>query len=297
LAKNYSQRKKNVGNYPNTNVIFSIATALFMIGLFSIFAIAAKRLTYKLRNDIQVKVFLLNNLSQELKDGIYQVLSEQSYVDLEDGKPRITYLSKDQAATQMIDATGEDFIKFLGENPLRDAYVINITENYYSDEKMSEMKAQLEKVDGVFEVYYPKEQVEEINLNIQRIAIVIGAFVLILMITVVILINNSIKLALFSQRFLIRSMQLVGATPFFIKKPFLLRAIFQGVFSGFLASLVLSGLLFLLVQQSIEFRLILRVSDALFVFLGLLLIGGIIGWLSAYSSVSRYLKMKLDELY
>ncbi len=236
MATNYSQRKKNVGNYPNTNVIFSIATALFMIGLFSIFAIAAKRLTHKLRNDIQVKVFLLNNLSQELKDGIYQVLSEQSYVDLEDGKPRITYLSKDQAATQMIDATGEDFIKFLGENPLRDAYVINITENYYSDEKMSEMKAQLEKVDGVFEVYYPKEQVEEINLNIQRIAIVIGVFVLILMITVVILINNSIKLALFSQRFLIRSMQLVGATPFFIKKPFLLRATFQGVFSGFLAS-------------------------------------------------------------
>ncbi|MGB0523400.1 MAG: cell division protein FtsX [Flammeovirgaceae bacterium] len=296
--KNSNQRKKRVGSYPYTNVVFSITTALFMIGLFCIFAIGANRLTAKLRNDIEVKVFLLNDLTQEMKDQIRDELTAQSYIDLEDGQARVRYLSKDDAAKQMIQDNGEDFISFLGENPLRDAFIINIASHSYSDTSMAQIKQQIEaNIDGVFEVYYPKEQVEEININIQRIGFVIAIFVIILLITVVILINNSIKLALFSQRFLIRSMQLVGATPFFIKKPFLIRAVFQGALSGFLASSLLVALIWLAIQQYIYLGTILLYQDAVLVFAGLLIVGSLIGFLSAFTSVTRYLKMKLDDLY
>lgn len=269
-----------------------------MIGLFCIFAIGANRLTAKLRNDIEVKVFLLNDLTQDVKDRIQQELSMQKYIDLDDGEARVRYLSKDEAAKQMIQDNGEDFISFLGENPLRDAFIINIASHSYSDTSMVQIKQQIEaNIDGVFEVYYPKEQVEEININIQRIGIVIAIFVIILLITVVILINNSIKLALFSQRFLIRSMQLVGATPLFIKKPFLVRAVFQGALSGFLSATLLGLLIWLAVKQYNYLGSILLYKDALLVFAGLLIVGSMIGFLSAYSSVTRYLKMKLDDLY
>ncbi len=297
MANKKNIRKKRVGSYPYTNVVFSITTALFMIGLFSLFALSANRLTTKLRNDIEIKVFLINDLDQDVKDVIQGQLSQKPYIDREDGDPRVRYLSKDEAAKQMIEENGENFVEFLGENPLRDAFIINIIEQYYPFDKMEEIQNDVEKIPGVFEVYYPKEQVEEINMNIQRIGIVIGIFVAILIITVVILINNAIRLALFSQRFLIRSMQLVGATSFFIKKPFLLRAAVQGILSGMLASALLTLLRWVLIEQFSYFKAILLLQDASIVFLGLLLIGGLIGYLSAYTSVTRYLKMRLDDLY
>ena len=269
-----------------------------MIGLFCLFAIGANRLTDKLRNDIEVKVFLLNDLSQEVKNNIEEELKIQNYIDKKDGEARVRYLSKDEAAKQMIQDNGEDFISFLGENPLRDAFIINIASHSYSDSSMVRIKEQIEQnIDGVFEVYYPKEQVEEININIQRIGMVIAVFVAILLITVVILINNSIKLALFSQRFLIRSMQLVGATAFFIKRPFLVRAVFQGALSGFLASALLITLMWLVINQYSYLNRVLLYTDAVIVLIGLLIVGSLIGFLSAYSSVTRYLKMKLDDLY
>jgi cell division transport system permease protein len=290
-------RKKRVGSYPYTNVVFSITTALFMIGLFSLFAISANRLTTKLRNDIEIKVFLINGLEQAVKDEIQGTLAQRPYLDRDADGPRVRYLGKDEAARQMIQDNGENFVEFLGENPLRDAFIINITEQQSSPERMAEIQKELEKVAGVFEVYYPKEQVAEINVNIQRIGAVIGLFVILLMATVVILINNSIKLALFSQRFLIRSMQLVGATPFFIKRPFLVRAMLHGISGGLIASLLLALLQAVLLRQFSYFGAILLYQDALAVYAGLLLIGGLIGYFSAYTSVSRYLRMRLDELY
>ena len=297
MAQKHYTRKKRVGSYPYTNVVFSITTALFMIGLFSLFALSANRLTTKLRNDIEIKVFLINGLEQPVKDDIGQQLASKPYIDLDDGSPRVRYLGKDEAARRMIQENGENFVEFLGENPLRDAFILNITEDYYSFDKMAEIQEEVEKIPGVFEVYYPKEQVEEINLNIQRIGVVIGVFVAILIITVVILINNAIRLALFSQRFLIRSMQLVGARPFFIKRPFLMRAVLQGMLSGVLASSFLALLRWVLIQQFTYFEAILLLEDAALVFLALLLVGGLIGYLSAYTSVTRYLKMRLDDLY
>ena len=297
--KNVSN-KKSVGSYPFVNVIFSISTALFMIGLFFLLAIVGRNVSADLKKGIEIQVFLRKGLNEVEKNTIESILSEKNYIDKSGGKPRIKFLSKEEAAKSLIEDTGEDFIEFLGANPLRDSYIINLTEDFQNNERLEVIKKDIEQIPNVFEVAYTqnlKKMVDDINDNIQKIGLVLSVFVIILLFTVVVLINNAIKLALFSQRFLIRSMQLVGATPFFIKKPFVLRATLHGTLSGLLASLILLAIYLLSIQVLPEIDQLLMWWEIGLVFICLFTIGGFIGYLSSYSAVSRYLRMRLDELY
>jgi cell division transport system permease protein len=277
--------------------MFSITTALFMMGLFFMMVLITNKLTEKLKKDIEVQVFLKRGIGETEEYFVKVALSEKEYIDRKDNEPRIRYVSKEDAAAEMMVAMGEDFISFLGENPLRNAFIIHIREDFHTDEKMEGIKKDIESIQHVYEVAYTKNYVEEINQNIGRIGLVIGAFVSILLATVVILINNAIKLALFSQRFLIRSMQLVGATPFFIKKPFLVRSVLMGGSSGVIASVFVVALLFLSFTQLPEVSLVVPAMGVMLICLALVVLGALIGYLSTYLAVSRYLKMKLEDLY
>jgi len=296
--KKRNRVKKKLGNYPFVNVIFSISSALFMIGLFGAMAFYANRLTNKIGDNIEMQVYLKRDLIEPEIDRIQLALEEKEFIDTDvSGNPRVSYLSKEEAAQQMIEETGENFVEFLGENPLRNAFIIHVKEQYRSKDQMQAVRDDLEGMVGVFEVVYTERMVDEINANIKRIGSIVGLFVVILLFTVYILINNAIRLALFSQRFLIRSMQLVGATPFFIKKPFLLSALAHGTVSGFLASLFLIVLL-------IATHSIIPDLNALFYFwelLGLsfllIVLGAGISVLSALTAINKYLNMELDELY
>ncbi|UZR94662.1 cell division protein FtsX [Chondrinema litorale] len=295
-----TSNKKSVGSYPFVNVIFSISTALFMIGLFFLLVIIARNISSDLKKGIEIQVFLRKGLNEEEIKVIEKGLSEKSYIDQSDGKPRIQFLSKEDAAKTLIEDTGEDFIEFLGANPLRDSYIINLTEDFQNNERLEEIKKDIESIPDIYEVAYTqnlKKMVDDINDNIQILGMVISVFVIILLFTVVVLINNAIKLALFSQRFLIRSMQLVGATPFFIKKPFVLRATLHGAISGFLATLLLLGIYLLAIEILPDIEQFLKLWEISLIFIGLLALGSIIGYLSSYSAVTRYLRMRLDELY
>jgi len=295
-----NRAKKSLGSYPYVNVIFSISTALFMIGLFMLLAITGSNISAELKKGIEIQVFLNKNLAESELQEVKAALAEKDYIDKSTGLPRIRFLSKEEGAKALIEDTGEDFIEFLGANPLRDSYIINLGEGYQTNEKLSEVKRDIEQIRHVFEVAYTqnlKQMVDDINDNIEKIGMVLGVFVVILLFTVVILINNAIKLALFSQRFLIRSMQLVGATSFFIKKPFVIRATLHGALSGALAALLLSLIYVLIIQTLPDFTDMLFLWQMLLVFAFLLSLGGLIGYLSAYKAVSRYLKMRLDELY
>lgn len=295
--KHIIRNKKSVGSFPYTNVMFSITTALFMMGLFFMMVLITNKLTEKLKKDIEVQVFLKRGIGETEEYFVKVALSEKEYIDRKDNEPRIRYVSKEDAAAEMMVAMGEDFISFLGENPLRNAFIIHIREDFHTDEKMEGIKKDIESIQHVYEVAYTKNYVEEINQNIGRIGLVIGAFVSILLATVVILINNAIKLALFSQRFLIRSMQLVGATPFFIKKPFLVRSVLMGGSSGVIASVFVVALLFLSFTQLPEVSLVVPAMGVMLICLALVVLGALIGYLSTYLAVSRYLKMKLEDLY
>jgi cell division transport system permease protein len=296
----HNRVKKSLGSYPFVNVIFSISTALFMIGLFMLLAIVGSNVSADLKKGIEIQVFLNKNLSESELANVAEALSSKKYIDKSSGESKIRFLSKEEGAKALIEDTGEDFIKFLGANPLRDSYIINLGEGYQTNEKLEEVKRDIETIPDVFEVAYTqnlKQMVDDINDNIQKIGVIFGIFVIILLFTVVILINNAIKLALFSQRFLIRSMQLVGATSFFIKKPFVIRATLHGTLSGLLSSVLIGAIYLLIVQTLPDLQQMLFVWQMLLVFTFLLSLGGLIGYLSSYKAVSRYLKMKLDELY
>ena len=152
-------------------------------------------------------------------------------------------------------------------------------------------------MDGVYEVLYVESLIESINSNIQKISLVLLSFAVILVLVVIILINNTIKLALFSQRFLIRSMQLVGATSFFIQRPFLNRAAWQGVVSGLIASALLFALMQYAYHEVTELQLLRDDEQTYILMAALVVIGLIIGFLSSYRAIRKYLRLSLDELY
>jgi cell division transport system permease protein len=295
--KHIYKRKKRLGSYPYFTVVFSITTALFVIGLCGLLILHARRLSTIVRQNLEIQVYLHKNLSDGDMDTLYQTLSQKVYIARQNDSLQMQFVSRDEAAKRFIAETGEEFSQLLGENPLRDAYTIRIKPEYYESTQMKLIKKDLERIKGVFEADYVENMVEDINRNIARIFLGLSIFGFALILTITILINNTIKLALFSQRFLIRSMQLVGATAAFIQKPFLIRAALQGFVGGILAS----GLLILLLQlanRQIEGLALLQENEKIaLLFAGLMVLGSLIGLLSSYLSVNKYLKTSLNELY
>ncbi|MDW7690917.1 permease-like cell division protein FtsX [Flammeovirgaceae bacterium SG7u.111] len=291
-----AKAKKRLGSYPFVNVVFSITSALFMVGLFGLMVLYGNSLTSKLRQ-LEIQIFLQRNIDSTQVAELKNLLETQEFVKKKDGGESVVFVPKEDAAQKMIEETGKDFMAFLGENPLRNAFQLQIDEGFRSSEELAQVKERLEDMPYVFEVSFAIGQVEEIYQNLQKVGGIILFFIIILQITVVILINNAIKLALFSQRFLIRSMQLVGATSWFIKKPFLKTAIFQGLISGMMASALLLVILFLGNSLIDGLDQIHNLWGILIILSLLIVLGGVISFFSCLNALGRYLNMKLDELY
>lgn len=289
-------RKKNLGGYPATGVVISISLALFVVGLFGILLIYSGQLERQVRQNIRMQVYLKSNISETQRLEIKNKLLALDYVS-KDEEDAVTFVSKDEAAKKFIAETGEDFTSFLGENPLRDAYLVAIDPLYHTDEQMTAIKTEIQKMGGVYQVFYVEGLIESVNENVAKIAVVLAALILILLVTVSLLINNTIRIALFSQRFLIRSMQLVGARRGFIQKPFLMRAAGYGLLSGIIAS----GFIWLVsdyAQKKIADLKVLHEQDEFLTLLAaLLLMGMVIAIVSTYFSIRKYLRMSLEELY
>ncbi len=292
-----SVKKKKLGNYPHTMVVFTISLALFVIGLFGILLIHAGKLSDMVKESIEMQVYLDRNLTEVQLVRLQKTFAAKDYVAYKQDTAQVRYISKEEGAKAFLDDTGEDFMTFLGDNPLRDAYVVRIDAEHSSSEELRDIKADLETVSGVHEVQYVESLIESINSNLQKITFVLVGFAAILILVVSILINNTVKLALYSQRFLIRSMQLVGATSYFIQRPFLNRAAWQGIISGLVASALLFGLMQYAYYEINELRLLRDQEQIIILMIALMVIGCVIGFLSSYRAVRKYLGMSLDELY
>ncbi|RNI28016.1 ABC transporter permease [Rufibacter immobilis] len=290
-------RKKKLGNYPHTMVIFSITLALFVIGLFGLLLIHAGKLSNLVKQNMEVQVYLERELTPLAVEKLRKTLARKEYIAYEENKPQVTFFSKEDGAREFIDESGEDFLTFLGENPLRDAFILRINAEFATSEQLKQIQQDLQNTEGVYEVDYVESLIDSINHNLKRVSILLLAFAGILVVVVIILINNTIKLALFSQRFLIRSMQLVGATSFFIQRPFLNRAIFQGLVSGALASVLLFALLQYAYHEIAELYLLRDEQQMIILMVSILLLGGILGFFSSYRAVKKYLRSSLDDLY
>jgi cell division transport system permease protein len=290
-------RKKKLGSYPTLLVVFSITLALTVIGLFGLLLLHAHKLSQQVRENLEVQVYLERNLPETELLRLQQDLESQAYVAKHDGRPQVRFVSKEEGARQLLETTGEDFHNFLDDNPLRDAYVLKIRPEYTDTTHLRLLGRSLGQQRGVFEVQYPKSLFTSINQNLERVSLLLLGFAAVLVLVVVILINNTIKLAMFSQRLLIRSMQLVGATRFFIQQPFLRRATWQGLASGILAVLLLLSLLQYAYLEVAQLRLLRDDHLIGLLLLGVLGLGTAIGFFSSYWAVNKYLNVSLDELY
>jgi cell division transport system permease protein len=295
--RNAPRKKTKLGSYKFVSVLFSTTLSLFIVGLFGVIVIQAKTLTSIIRENIEIQVFLNTNISEENNKQIGELLKSKPYVLDKDEEKKITYVSRDEAAATFLIDTGEDFTKFLDDNPLRDSYTFSVKEEFQTAEQIEEIVGEMENMEGVFEVTYMNDLVESINQNLMKVSMVLGAFILILIVTVIMLINNTIRLALYSQRFLIRSMQLVGATKGFIRKPFLTRSFGYGALAGLFASALLLGLIEYAKSNVDGFNLLQNQELLLLLFLGLTILGAFLSLFSTLRSVNKYLNMSLDELY
>lgn len=292
-----TRKKRKLGSYPFVSVVFSVTLALLVIGVFGMIVLHAKKLTTVIQESIEIQVYLSKSIADTEINKISRSLDSKKYVLKKENISSVRLVTKDEAAKQFIEDTGEDFKEFLGDNPLRDLLVINIQPSYQAADSLNWIKSEIESISGVHEVAYVESLVESINSNLKKIGAFLGGFFIILIIVVVILINNTIKLALFSQRFLIRSMQLVGATSRFIRTPFLTRAALYGMLSGIVASLTLFILMAYANQKIEDLSQLQDQQSLLILFAILILMGIVVAYLSTYRAVRKYLKMSLDELY
>jgi cell division transport system permease protein len=292
-----ARTKKKVGAYPSGMILFSLTLALFLIGFCGLLAIQSKKLVTYIRENYEIRAFLDKDLSEKKAETLFQTIAGRPYVLKANGKAQVSLVTKDEAAKEFIAETKEDFSKFLGENPLHDSYRIKLNEGYFEEAKLQEVKQDLEQIDGVFEVVYQENLVDNINRNITKIYAIMSAFAVILLIIIVVLMNNTIRLALHSQRMLIRSMQLVGATNAFITRPFLGRGMWQGLLAGVIAVGLLLASLQLAIHNLPELSTFQDPEKITFLMAGIVGLGVLIGFVSTFQAVHRYLGLTLDELY
>lgn len=286
-----------MGSYPALSVMTGITLALLILGAFGIILVHAGKFSQIVRENVEIQVYLHKTVTENQRSKIKQELLSKAFLAVKENQPAIQFISKEDAAQSFIDDTGEDFFSILDNNPLHDAFIINVKPEYIEEAKMKRIKKDLEEISGVFEAHYVENLVNDINSNIQKAGIILFVLFLLFLFTSVILINNTIKLALFSQRFLIRSMQLVGAKPWFIQRPFLLRASLHGLFSGLIASLLIIVLLYYSYREIEDLKMLYDQESLIIVFSSILIVGMVIGFSSSFRAINKYLKMSLDELY
>lgn len=286
-------RKKKLGGYPATGVVISTTLALFVIGLFGLILIYSNRFEQLVRENVTFKVYTRSSLSETQLKQVEQSLAAKEFVA--DADDAIRFVSKEEAGKKLTDI-GE-FENVLGDNPFKDMFEVRIAPAYHDTTSLNKVKAEIENLSGVFEAVYEQDFLDDINTNFRRISLFLIGVDAILLLTVILLINNTLRLALFSQRFLIRSMQLVGAKRWFIQRPFLMRAAFYGILAGVLAA----GLIYFLTRYAYgKISMLEQLHDPhrFMILLGaLLVIGAVIAVMSTFVSIRRYLKMSLDELY
>ncbi|MFC0183607.1 cell division protein FtsX [Pseudarcicella hirudinis] len=291
-------KPKRLGNSPNGMVIVSLTIALFLIGLCGLLTLNARKLTGLVKQNVEIQVYLENGLTSAKLDSIFKQVAKNDFVLVENNSPQINFTSKEVAARDFIKESGEDFRKLLGNNnPLHDLYSVKVKEEYFSEKNLKNIKNQLEKISGVHEVGYVENFVDEVNRNISKIYMVLSVFVGLLLFIIIILVNNTIKLSLYSQRMLIRSMQLVGATNGFIRKPFVIKGAIQGLISGFIACALLFASQQFAVYKVAELAVLQEPVKMLMLTGVVLILGLLIGVVSTFQSVDRYLRLSLDDLH
>ena len=288
--------KKTFGNFPYISVIFSVSLSLLLLGIFSFFLLSSLEVKKVIQDNTEINIYLNKDISSNQVDQIKRTLFTKDYV-LSKDESTLSYISSEEAAKEFSEEIGEDFVNFLGNNPLRDLIILKINSNFFDKEKLLEIESDILRITGVFEVDYSKEMISVINKNIRNISFIFSGIFIILFLISIILISNTLRIALFSQRFLIRSMQLVGATSSYILKPFLMRGLLYGFASGILSSSFLYFIIVFINERLNGSSMIVSIEKLSIIFIMLIIVGILMVLISTFTSVNRYLGSTLDDLY
>ena len=282
------KKKRKVSYLPS---IISIAMVLFMLGLFGIMLINGNKLQQYLKENFQLTVFFKDEVPEADIQRIMADMQQQEYTK------RAVYVSKEQAAQQFSREIGQDFVGFLGFNPLLPSIELFLKSSYTSANQLKTVDIELRRNPEVQEVVYQQNILDEINKNVGTIGTVLITLSIIFLIISITLINNTIRLNLYARRFIIKSMQMVGATHWFIIKPFMVKSILHGLYGGIIASLLLLGVLSALPNWIGGIEALYDNTQFAILFVVVILVGIIISMISSAISTNHYLKLKIDDLY
>ena len=273
------------------SVILSIAFVLFLLGLFGLLVLNTKKITDYFKEQASMTIFLNDDVDDQTINNLKTILNSEEYTK------SIVYISKDEAATIAKKENGEDFMEFLGYNPLKNSIDLYLNADFVSPEKMNEIESQLINNDAVFEVSYDKSLISLLTQNVKRISLWVLIFSALFTFIAMILINNSIRLSVYSKRFIIKTMQMVGATKRFIRKPFVWNSVKLGAIGSIVAIMILFVALYYMNDYFPEFEFFKNTTMLATLFGGIFLIGIVISWLSAFFATQRFLNLKTDQLY
>ena len=275
----------------STSVVISLSLVLFVVGLLGLFLINAQKLSDYVKENIGFTIML--------KDGVNEIetLKFQKILDASDFAKSTSFTTKEQATADLKTDLGEDFVEFLGYSPLLASIDVKLNAEYGNTDSLQIITNELSENANVFEVYYQKDLIDKLNSNVNRLSFFLLIFCVLLFFIAFALINNTIRLSVYSKRFLIRTMRLVGTTNSFIQKPFLSKGIYQGIYSSLFAIFMLIGAIQLVQGDTANMLNIDDLKIIGIVFLLILASGLVISIFSTFFAVRKFIKLNENELY
>ena len=287
--KNKSLNKKIVSS--SVSVIISLSLVLFVVGLLSLVLINAQKLSNYVKENIGFSIMIKEDIKE------IELIEFNKILDAENFTKSTRFISKEQATKELEKDLGEDFVSFLGYNPIMASIDVKLNSSYANNDSLQNISSRLEKSDIVYEVFYQKNLIKKLNSNVGKISFFLICISLVLFFIAFALINNTIRLSVYSKRFIIKTMRLVGAENSFIQKPFLITGVYQGLYSAIFAIFMLIGSIQLIQSETAS---ILNINDLQIiglVFIVLFCSGIIISGTSTFFAVRKFIYLNEGELY
>jgi len=283
------QKRRVITSY--FSVVLSIFLVLFLLGLLGLFVLNSKRISNNFKEEIAMTVFFKNDANDTIIKAFDEELKTAKFAK------SYEYVSKEKAAEMHKKDIGEDFMQFLGVNPLQNSFDIYLKADYVVNDSIAKIQNRLRKNEMIADIVYDKQLVDKVNDKIQEISLWILIFSGIFAVISVLLINSSLRLSIYANRFIIKTMQMVGATKSFIRKPFIVRSLILGLIGSLLAVFALIGVLVYFETNYDNLGIMENQLAIAAVLLGVVVLGMLITWLSTFFATQRFLNLRTDDLY
>ena len=291
MASNREARLRKRLRSSNISATVSISLVLLMLALLGLLLTSAQSISVYVKENMGFTIFF-NDDAREV-----DIIQFQKFLDADNFAKSTQYKTKEEMAIELQENMGEDFVNFLGYNPLKSTIDVKLNASHAHPDTILSLASAIGQDPKVFEVHYVPSMVEAIHEKLQVAELFIIIFCILLSLIAIVLINNTIRLSIYSKRFLIKTMQLIGATQGFIRQPFIISGIFRGIIGALIANSLIAGIIYSLLDFVPELFFLLNTDLLIMLAVAVFLSGILISWFSTTFAVSKYLRLKADDLY